>query len=123
MKYVLLVDDATFMRRDLEKILLSNFKDIRILHFVNGLEAVEAYQDLINKKHLVSAIILDHTMPVMGGFKACEKMRLINSDAPIIAFSGSLSPSMMFLEMGIKDRIRKPVNENQVVETLRRYLE
>lgn len=112
MKYVVLVDDVVFMRCDLEKVLLFNYKNVMVLYFENGCEVVEVYQDLINKKFFVFVIILDYIMFEMSGFEICKKMMMINSEVFIIVFMGLFNLFMMFFEMGIKDCIRKFVNEN-----------
>lgn len=123
MRLILIVDDASFMRRAVNEIVTRNYPDVYIEHFDNGRSLLDYYKEIHEQNKKVDAIILDHTMPVMSGFEACQKLLEFDPKAPIIAFTGEIEPYIRFFEMGIKNHIHKPVIEQQAIETLNRYLE
>jgi two-component system sensor histidine kinase/response regulator len=71
-----------------------------------------------------SVILLDNSMPVMGGIEFTRQLRVWERDhggyTPIVAVSGSASPEdrKRYLEAGMEDCIEKPVSFNQLRKAL-----
>ncbi len=80
MAKVLVVDDASFMRMRMTKLLTENGYEVEEAE--NGAEAVAKYQD--SKPDLV---LMDITMPVMDGIEAVKKIKEADADANIIMCS------------------------------------
>lgn len=82
-KTILLVDDEEIVQITIQKIL----KRLGYSVFTadNGAEAVQLYQKMKNE---IDLILLDLTMPVMGGEDALVEIRKIKPDAKVILFSG-----------------------------------
>ena len=79
-KTVLVVEDDEISFLVLSEYLKrSNYKVVRA---VNGKEAVSLVN---NSKEPFALILMDILMPVMNGFEAAEKIKVINGNIPIIA--------------------------------------
>ncbi|MEN8121218.1 MAG: response regulator [Bacteroidota bacterium] len=79
-KTVLVVEDD-----EISFLVLSEYlkqKNYKVVWAVNGKEAVSLVK---NSKNPFSLILMDILMPEMNGFKATEKIKLINGNIPIIA--------------------------------------
>ena len=82
-KTILLVDDEEIVQITIQKIL----KRLGYSVFTadNGAQAVQLYEKMKNE---IDLILLDLTMPVMGGEDALVEIRKIKPDAKVILFSG-----------------------------------
>jgi len=80
---VLLVDDEDAVRKVTEKMLIKI--GFEVITAKNGLEAVKVFKENKDKLQLV---ILDYTMPVLGGMEAYLHITNIKKDVPIILSSG-----------------------------------
>jgi len=113
---ILLVDDEEVVRnatcRALER------AGYLVLEAADGREAVEVYRREAGR---LTAVILDVTMPVMGGAEAFRHMRLMGPVVPIIVSSGYdqqdtvrsfTGPDVEFLQ--------KPYRPDQLLSMLRR---
>jgi len=56
-----------------------------VIMAVNGREAIKLFNENDNK---INFVLLDLTMPVMGGEETFEELRKIKSDIPVIFSSG-----------------------------------
>ncbi len=90
-----------------------------LIHAKNGKEAVELF-----KKEKPDLILMDIKMPEMDGFEATEMIREMSQVVPVIAVSASVLPEelQMALSRGFTDFITKPINKEQMKQTLRKYL-
>ena len=72
------------------------------------------------------AVLMDIQMPVMDGLTATQHLRVENSfeDLPIIAMTGQSSKEdqELCLNSGMNDHISKPMEEDQLYETLHRWI-
>lgn len=116
---ILIVDDAKFMRTTLEAILGDAGHTI-VDQAENGEEAVRLYQEL--KPDLVT---MDITMPVMNGIEAIKAIIEIDNLANIVVCSaiGQQKVVVEAIELGAKDFIVKPFDENRVLETVNQVLD
>ncbi len=86
----------------------------------NGFETLSALQD----QHF-DAILMDVTMPGLGGIGATEKIRAVagdQRDIPIIAVTGNIKAGAreQYLAMGMNDYVPKPVNINELGKAIQR---
>ncbi|WP_188455611.1 response regulator [Virgibacillus oceani] len=118
MAKILVVDDAKFMRVTLASILKRENHEI-IGEAKDGAEAAELYQQV--KPDLVT---MDITMPVMNGIDAIKEIMKYDEKATIVVCSamGQQKVVVEAIELGAKDFIVKPFDENRVLETINRVL-
>ncbi|SHG60542.1 response regulator [Virgibacillus chiguensis] len=109
MAKILLVDDANFLRTALTSILKKKNHEI-VGEAENGKEAVRLYQEL--------------TMPVMNGIEAMKKIIELDSKASVIMCSAMEQQKVVFeaIELGAKDFIVKPFDDNRVHDTFERVI-
>ncbi|MDI3257236.1 MAG: response regulator [Kyrpidia sp.] len=115
---VLIVDDAAFMRMMIKEILTKHGYEV-VGEAVNGMQAVEKYQEL--KPDLVT---LDITMPEMDGIEALKRIRQIDPQAKVIMCSAMGQQAMVIdaIQAGAKDFIVKPFQAERVLEAVRKTL-
>src|SRR5699024_6227390 len=119
MSKILIVDDAKFMRTTLTNILEKGGHTI-IGEAENGREAVELY----HKLH-PDIVTMDITMPIMNGIDALKEIKKLYPDAKIIVCSATGQQRVVVeaIELGAKDFIVKPFDENHVMDTVNRALD
>lgn len=117
MKKVLIVDDAEFMRLSLRKFLESNDYEI-IAEAVNGVEAVEKYQE-----YEPDIVTMDLTMPKMDGIQAITEIIKIDKNAKILVISamGQETKVKAAILAGAKNFIVKPFTEESVLKVLKTF--
>jgi len=118
---VLVVDDRETNRDLLVKILNSVGFD-QVQEAANGAEALELFES-----RCPDLILMDMKMPVMDGYEAIGRIRNStskNRNIPIIAVSASVfeEDRANILAAGANDLIRKPLQESEVFESMRRHL-
>jgi DNA-binding response OmpR family regulator len=93
-------------------------EDFRVMTAADGKEAVKLVRDV-----QPTLALLDIGMPVMDGFKACERIREF-SEVPIImlAASGSVEDVVRGLDTGADDYIVKPFSVNELVARVKAVL-
>ena len=117
---VLVVDDETAVR-EIAAAILKNF-GFRVLHASNGSEALDLYQEHITD---ISLVLMDITMPVMGGLEALRNLRQIAPDIKVILSSGySEKESLKTLsEEKLADFIQKPYLASDLIAKIREVME
>jgi two-component system cell cycle sensor histidine kinase/response regulator CckA len=87
----------------------------------DGGEAVERLRDLGDRVRLV---LLDLTMPILGGAEAATELRRIQPHIPIVAMSGYGDIEVMqhFSQAGVDDFLPKPFSPDQLAEKVRQAL-
>jgi DNA-binding NarL/FixJ family response regulator len=117
---VLLVDDLKIMREGL-KTLLDSSGDIEVVaQAANGEEALTEAE-----KCRADVIVMDLTMPKMGGIEATRKILAGNPTAKILALSMVLDKSCLVasLKAGAKGYLIKDCADNELIEAIRRLAE
>ncbi|MCI5224385.1 MAG: response regulator, partial [Candidatus Electrothrix sp. AR4] len=118
-KRILLVEDNVF-NRELATILLKR-KGIVVFHAENGKEGLEFLQS-----EKVDCVLMDIQMPVMDGYTACREIRKQPKfkNLPVLAMTANVMASDVekSREAGMNDHIGKPLNEEEVFETLVEWL-
>jgi len=87
----------------------------------NGLEAVNFIKE---HPDVLIIILMDIKMQVMDGIEACEKIRELRPDIPIIAvtaYAQELDKSK-FLNLGFHGYISKPLKPNDIIEAIKNIL-
>ena len=118
---VLLADD---MQMNL-KVFAGLLRDtqIQIDTAVNGAVALQ----LIQSKHY-DVIFLDHMMPVMDGIEAFRQMKQLrdypNEGTPVVMLTANAvtDAKLDYMEEGFSDYMAKPIREEVLLSTLRKFL-
>jgi CheY-like chemotaxis protein len=117
---VLLVDDEDMLvnigRQMLEAL------GYQVMVARTGREAVEIYE---KERESIDMVILDMTMPDMGGAQVCDRMKEINPDMKILVASGYTmeSEARQTLARGCSGFIQKPFSLKQLSEKVRGILD
>ena len=98
----------------------NNFTHIVVVE--NGAEALEQV-----KKQKFDLILMDMQMPVMNGFEATEKIRMLPDykETPIIALTAFAMKGdrEKCMEAGTTDYIPKPIDSHEFIEKVKHYTE
>jgi CheY-like chemotaxis protein len=87
----------------------------------NGAEAVERLRALGDGVRL---ILLDLTMPILGGAEVAMELRRLQPNIPIVAMSGygDIEVMQRFSEVGVDDFLPKPFTPDQLAAKVRDVL-
>lgn len=115
---ILIADDSILARKQL-KDMISTLGTPVFLEAKDGQGAIDQYKQ--NKPDLV---FLDIVMPNKDGNAAIEEIMRDDPDATIIIASsiGTQSQLKKAIEAGAKEFIQKPLDQQQVLSTVNRFL-
>ncbi|MBK1717644.1 PAS domain S-box protein [Thiocystis violacea] len=115
---ILVAEDNPANRLVLEELLKA--EGCRLVQVENGLQAVERIGEAPTAFDLV---LMDIQMPVMDGFEATLRIHERTPELPIIGLTAHAMPSERgrCLSAGMVDHIAKPVDLDQLVETIRHH--
>ncbi len=120
-KSILIIEDTNYHRIKLEA-LLREMKIGHILTAENGLEGVRMAQF-----YRPDIILLDLYMPVVNGFEACRRIRektdLFETPVLIITAGERKENLEKIYKLGANDYFEKPINEQEVINRIKFYLE
>jgi len=118
MKKVLIVDDASFIRMLVKKLLTENGFEI-VGEAGDGKSGVEKYKEL--KPDIVT---MDITMPVMSGIEALREIIKFDRSANVIMLTAMGQQSMVLeaINYGAKSFVVKPFKEDVFINTVKRIL-
>lgn len=122
-KRILLAEDVEINREIL--IALLDGTGVEIDCAENGKEAVEKY---IESGGIYDLIFMDIHMPVVDGYDATERIRLLNmpraKTVPIIAMTANVFQEDIdkCLAAGMDDHIGKPLDIDTIINKMKRYL-
>ena len=116
---ILITDDSILARKQLKDI-ISTLGSPVFIEAVDGQDAIDKYKE--SKPDLV---FLDIVMPKKDGNAAIREIMEFDSKANIIIASsvGTQSQLKLALEAGAKDFIQKPLDKDQVVKVVSKFLE
>ena len=116
---ILIADDSILARKQL-KDMISTLGTPVFLEAKDGQGAIDQYKQ--NKPDLV---FLDIVMPNKDGNVAIEEIMKDDPDATIIIASsiGTQSQLKKAIEAGAKEFLQKPLYQQQVINTVNRFLE
>ena len=114
---VLLADDHAVVRAGY-KFLLENVRDIEVIaEAASGEEAIALFE-----QYQPDVLVLDLSMPGIGGLEAIRRLRVRQPDARILVFSMHESPTLIehALQAGVSGYISKNSSPEVLVNALRR---
>jgi PAS domain S-box-containing protein len=117
---ILVVDDEEVVRRT-AKSALQRY-GYAVLTAENGREAVDMYRGIADH---VSMVLLDMTMPVMGGEEALRQLKAINPQVQVLLSSGfnEMEAVRRFTGKGLAGFIQKPYTAAALAEKVRGVLD
>jgi len=85
----------------------------------NGLEAIDLF-----KTNQYDLILMDISMPLMNGFDTTAAIREINKNVPIFCLSANVfeDDKKKALENGMNEFLKKPINREEFILLLNKYL-
>jgi CheY-like chemotaxis protein len=116
---VLIADDVDQIREAFRTLLVKH--GFRVLDVPDGVAAIQAFhafgRDII-------AVLMDHLMPHLGGPEACEAIRTMAPDVPILSVSPlSLDDINHFYRPGlITGHVELPVRLEELLRAVRRVM-
>lgn len=91
----------------------------------NGVEAVDKIKESGTPSRY-DLVLMDLQMPIISGYKATEEIRKLEAyrSVPIIAMTADAMAGVRekCLEVGMMDFITKPINPNQLVEVVQKWI-
>lgn len=121
-KRVLVAEDSSVIQNLTKKIL--QMQSFDIFSVKNGKQVLDLLQD-----QSFDIILMDINMPIMDGMECSRNIRAlpdpVKSQIPIIAITGNAQNYSIdeFKEAGINDYLPKPLNFDNLVETVKKYTE
>lgn len=114
---VLICDDSSFARKQMARALPKDW-DVTVEFASQGEEAVAAI-----KEGKGDILFLDLNMPVMDGYETLQAIRAQDLPTMVVVVSGDVQPEAheRVMQLGALDFIKKPVNQEKLVELLDRY--
>ena len=116
---VLVIDDEEVVRSTATTALMRY--GYSVITAKDGEAGVEAFRENANQ---VAAVLLDMTMPVMGGAEAFRQIRTIRPDAQVIVSSGynEVEAIRRFTAKGIAAFIQKPYTASKLARMVKRVI-
>ena len=113
---VLVVDDSTFVAKQLTQILTSDGYEI-VATATDGKDGVDKYKELCPNVDLVT---MDITMPRMDGITALEQIIAFDKNARVVMVSALGKEELVkkSLLAGAKNYIVKPLDRKKVLERI-----
>jgi PAS domain S-box-containing protein len=114
---ILIVDDDEVSTLFLQKVIGRYGREI--LKVRTGVQAVEICQNIRD----IDLILMDIELPELDGYKATERIRLLNKDVVIIAQTAFAlyNDSGKAIEAGCNDYIAKPINQVLLNEIINKH--
>lgn len=116
---ILITDDSILARKQL-KDMISSLGTPVFYEARDGQDAIDLY-----KRNKPDLVFLDIVMPNKDGNSAIQEIMDFDPDATIIIASsaGTQSQLKKAIEAGAREFIQKPLNQQQVIDTVNRFLE
>jgi len=117
---VLIVDDDFINRKLLQALLKKHPDMIRdVVEAENGAEALSAVRD----DPEINLVLLDIIMPVLDGKEFLKVFRSDSrySNVPVIVLTTDDTQKSGVFELGADDFLLKPINEEKLMEKIRRW--
>jgi len=113
---ILIVDDEPALRALAAAIL--RMLGHQVLQAANGAEAVQTF---LEDPTAIAAVLLDMTMPVMGGEETFRHLREIRPDVPIVIVTGY--DGVGFRPQMPAESLQKPYTDTELADALERVLQ
>jgi DNA-binding NtrC family response regulator len=117
-KQILLVDDDSDFRWATANVIKA--AGYRVMHAADGYEALRFLE-----KDIPHLILLDYRMPGLNGLEVAEAMKQRIPAVPIVIITAyaEIDSAVAAMKMGVYDYVTKPVDNNDLLFTIRRALE
>lgn len=117
MTTILWVDDEVDLLRPY--LIFLKDKGYDVISASNGADAVD-----LCKERNFDIIFLDENMPGLSGLETLQQIKEINEIVPVVMITKNEEENLMDMAIGSKiaDYLIKPVNPNQILMTLKKYL-
>ena len=117
---VLVIDDEKAVRIVASRMLES--RGFQVLTAGDGVEALEVFQ---KNRDRIRAVLLDLSMPQMGGEEVFRELRKLQPGIPVIMSSGynEKDVTRKFVGKNLTGFVQKPYRQADLMDTLRRILE
>ncbi|WP_457616773.1 PAS domain S-box protein [Lutibacter sp.] len=95
--------------------------NFEIIEANNGKQAVE----IVQKNPKIDLVLMDIKMPIMNGFEAMAEIKKTNPSVPIVAVSAFAmeSDKRNALNNGFDAYLTKPINKEQLFETIEKHID
>jgi two-component system, cell cycle response regulator DivK len=119
-KKVLVAEDSSVIQNLTKKIL--QIQNYQISSVKNGEQVLKHLEN-----ESFDIILMDINMPIMDGMECAKKIRALDdkekAQTPIIAITGNAKNYSMedFKSVGINEYLPKPLNFDDLVETVKKY--
>ncbi len=112
---VLVVDDSSFMRSLLTKIITKSPNIDGVIEAIDGQSAIDKYQ-----KERPSLVTMDIDMPGMNGLEAAKKIKELDPNAKIVMVTSANKPEMKSEadKIGTVGYITKPFDAEKINEVI-----
>ena len=116
---ILICDDSILARKQIKDIIATIGEQPTIFEAPDGQSAIDIY-----KEHRPDMVFLDIVMPKKDGNIAIEEIMAFDPNAIIIIVSsvGTQTQLKCALEAGATDFIQKPINKDQIIESVNKHL-
>ncbi|MBP7496398.1 MAG: response regulator [Bacteroidales bacterium] len=117
-KAILIVEDDKLSLKYLEEVL--KFTKIKIFSCSDGKAAVKLVENAIR----LDLILMDLQLPKMNGYDATMQIKLINKNLPVIAQTANAMTEDLqrCYESGCNDYISKPIDKEELIHKIRKFL-
>ncbi len=117
MARILIVDNAEYLRVHLAGILIGAGHQVSEAN--NGLAAVNTY-----KAEHPDVVLLDITLPEMGSLQALKEIRAFDPKARVVVLTalGQETAVLEAIKSGARDCVTKPLDEDRVLNAIRKVL-
>lgn len=94
-------------------------RDYDLLHAMNGELAVEMFRE-----NAVDLVLMDISMPVMDGYEALEKIRVLAPSVPVIALTAYAfeADRQRMFQAGFDDCLAKPLRADELRQRIAEFL-
>lgn len=115
--HVLVAEDNLDNQTLIKRLMKNTGVDVTVVG--DGEQAVEK----ITQQHF-DLVFLDMQMPVMGGEEAALKIRDLNVDTPLIAFTANIMKHQVdqYIENGFNQVVEKPIAHDRLYQVMQQYL-
>jgi PAS domain S-box-containing protein len=116
---ILLVDDEELVRRTAAATLIH--RGYTVLEAGDGKEAIEVFRRNANR---IALVILDLSMPVMGGEECLSRLKSIDPDVPVLLSSGfsEADAARRFQSAGVANYLQKPYTTQRLAKMVKAAL-
>ncbi|MCC9602759.1 PAS domain S-box protein [Stieleria sp. JC731] len=114
-KRILVVDDRPDIRLLSKRILTK--AGATVVEAVDGLDAIDRYNESVQANKTIDCIILDMQMPRLDGYRTASRLRKMDFHGPIIAVTAEAmdGDSNRCIASGCDDYLSKPIDANKLL--------